>query len=75
MHHFLMDGPSVNWNAFDLLNAEHSEYAFPFLINIGSCGLHGLHCTFKVGFQSVDWDLQKWRFFHNSSANVQISTS
>ena len=54
-----MDGPSVNWNAFDLLNAEHSEYAFPFLINIGSCGLHELHCTFKVGFQSVDWGLQK----------------
>ena len=69
MHHLSIGGLYVNWNVFELLNAERCE--FPSLINIGSCGLHVVHSAFKTGFQSVDWDLNKvfkamWKFFHDS---------
>ena len=40
IHHFSMNGPSINWNVFDSLNAEPIENEFPSLSNIGSCGLH-----------------------------------
>ena len=59
MYHLSMDRPYVNWNVFELLNAERCENEFPSLINIGSCGLHVVHGAFKTGFQSVDWDLSK----------------
>ena len=77
MHYLAMDGPYVNWNVFELLNAERCENEFPSLINIGSCGLHVVHGAFKTGFQSVDWDLNKvfkamWKFFHDSPARRDI---
>ena len=67
----------VNWNAFDSLNADHSENEFSCLINIGSCGLHIIHGTFKTSFQSFEWNLQKilkamWRFFLDSPARRDI---
>ena len=71
-----MDGPYVNWNIFELLNAERCENEFPSLSNIGSCGLHIVHSAFKTGFQSVDWDLNKvfktMEIFHDSPARRNI---
>ena len=49
-----MDGPSVNWLLFDLLEKQHEEQELPKLLNIGSCNLHVIQGAFKSGFQSVE---------------------
>nr|XP_020447106.1 uncharacterized protein LOC109955353 [Monopterus albus] len=67
-----MDGPSVNWKCFELLQQEHSEaFAGAQLTVVGSCGLHTLHNAIKSGF-SV-WQMEKFlramhTVFHNSPA-------
>ena len=43
------------------------------MINIGLCGRHMLHGTFKVGMEAAGWDVGKvlksmWQLFHNSPA-------
>jgi hypothetical protein len=52
-----MDGPNVNlsfWTKFnDIIMAEHSKK----LLNIGTCGLHVLHNSFKLGAESSKWEL------------------
>ncbi len=46
-----MDGPNVNLKLVDLLQKEHAErYGSTQLVLVGSCGLHTLHNTVKVGF-------------------------
>ena len=49
-----MDGPSTNWNFFDLLVA----HSLPNLINIGSCSLLIAHGAFKSGAESTGWNLK-----------------
>nr|XP_033478456.1 uncharacterized protein LOC117254354 [Epinephelus lanceolatus] len=67
-----MDGPSVNWKFFDLLQQEQAEeFGGAKLTMVGSCGLHTLHNAFKSGF-SV-WQLEKvlkalHTVFHNTPA-------
>ncbi|XP_049457018.1 uncharacterized protein LOC125903885 [Epinephelus fuscoguttatus] len=72
-----MDGPSVNWKFFDLLQQEQAEeFGGAKLTMVGSCGLHTLHNAFKSGF-SV-WQLEKvlkalHTVFHNTPAQERIS--
>ena len=52
-----MDGPNVNWALFDRLQETlDAEYDHK-LKNIGSCGLHTLHNSFRDGAQSTDWGI------------------
>lgn len=52
-----MDGPNVNWKVFKDLSAELQENEGKSLLNIGSCGLHTLHNSFKDGACESGWDL------------------
>ena len=65
-----MDGPNVNWAAFDALQKKlekgngyqliniGSEKGNGYqLINIGSCGLHQLHNAFRAGMVETGWDI------------------
>ena len=68
-----MDGPSVNWLLFDLLEKQHEEQELPKLLNIGSCNLHVIQGAFKSGFQSVEWNIGKlmkasYNLFHDLPA-------
>ncbi|KAJ8356420.1 hypothetical protein SKAU_G00192140 [Synaphobranchus kaupii] len=65
-----MDGPSVNWKFFDLLQKEQAEQCGGAQLTVvGSCGLHTLHNAFKSGF-SV-WHLEKvLRALHTIFHNV-----
>ena len=55
-----MDGRNVNWKFFDLLKKQMSEDHGVILINIGSCGLHIVHNTFKTGALSSTWDISSF---------------
>lgn len=52
-----MDGPNVNWAAFDALQKKLEKENTYQLINIGSCGLHQLHNAFRAGMVETGWDI------------------
>ena len=69
-----MDGPNVNWNMYGKLVEERGENEWlPGLINVGSCGLHVVHGTFRSGAQKIKWGVDSilkalYKLFDESSA-------
>ena len=55
-----MDGPSINWRVFDLLNSFRREKEWNDLLNFGSCGLHAIHDAFQTGVKARMWDIKKF---------------
>ena len=52
-----MDGPSVNWKFYgELKKKVNTDYGTT-LINIGFCGLHVMHNSFKRGMNATGWQL------------------
>ena len=52
-----MDGPNVNWKFFNNMKAKLADEFDTTLINIGSCGLHIIHNSFKTGALATEWSL------------------
>ena len=66
-----MDGPNVNWSAFDKLQHKVETQNHCQLINIGSCGLHQLHNAFRAGLMCSGWDIgHKMSALHTLFADV-----
>ncbi|KAI8764141.1 Adult enhancer factor 1 [Biomphalaria glabrata] len=55
-----MDGPNVNWKDFDIFQAERMQESSVKLLNVGSCGLHIVHNSFKAGHSATSWDIGSW---------------
>nr|KAI8731911.1 hypothetical protein BgiMline_030099 [Biomphalaria glabrata] len=55
-----MDGPNVNWKVFDIFQAELMQESSVKLLNVGSCGLHIVHNSFKAGHSATSWDIGSW---------------
>ena len=53
-----MDGPNVNWKAYDQLHEEIADDVHHGLIDIGSCGLHILHNAFRKGAVESTWNIE-----------------
>ena len=54
-----MDRPNTNWKFFKFLKRYRLENEQHQLIDIGYCGLHIIHGTFKTGAESTNWGLKK----------------
>jgi hypothetical protein len=55
-----MDGPNVNWSFFEKFsNIVEGEYGVK-LLNVGSCGLHTIHNSFKTGALETKWELDQF---------------
>ncbi len=52
-----MDGPAVNWKFFKDLNAKIEKDHAISLVDVGSCGLHIVHNSFKAGMKATNWDV------------------
>lgn len=53
-----MDGPNVNFKTLRLLKEEReSDVDSPQLLDLGSCGLHTVHCAFKAGVNATSWGI------------------
>nr|XP_042895472.1 uncharacterized protein LOC110282235 [Parasteatoda tepidariorum] len=53
-----MDGPNVNHKFLNDLKKELEEMPQdPVLLDIGSCGLHTIHCGFKHAIKSTGWNV------------------
>ena len=55
-----MDGPSVNWKLYENLSQKLQQEYGTSLINIGSCGLHVVHNSFKRGIASTEWKVSSF---------------
>ena len=56
--HISLDDPSVNWCFSDEVVKNREEMELGQLINIGSCGLHIIHGSFKTGVENTDWSIK-----------------
>lgn len=55
-----MDGPNVNWKFLKLLQEKLKQKHNSNLINIGSCGLHIVHNSFKSGAEVTGWNISSF---------------
>lgn len=53
-----MDGPSVNWKFYELISEKLKKDFDTKLLNVGSCGLHILHNSFKSGAVASTWKVE-----------------
>ena len=53
-----MDVPTVNHKFYSKLVEQRKEISSPGMIDIGSCGLHIIHGTFKTGLEATGWALK-----------------
>ena len=52
-----MDGPNVNWKFFEIMRQNLSNDYNCSILNIGSCGLHVVHNSFKAGATASEWSI------------------
>ncbi|KAJ8678193.1 hypothetical protein QAD02_013980 [Eretmocerus hayati] len=59
---FSMDGPNVNKKTQDLVNIELSQDRAnnSEIVEIGTCGLHTVHGSFKDGVKATGWNLNEY---------------
>ena len=50
-----MDGPSVNWKFYGLLDEKIRDAHSVSLLNVESCSLHTVHNSFKAGAEATGW--------------------
>lgn len=55
-----MDGPNVNWKFYSLIQKQLIEEYSTRLINVGSCGLHTVHNSFKAGVKKSGWNVSSF---------------
>ena len=53
-----MDGPNVNWKVFRLMQEDVQKQTGKKLLNVGSCGLHVIHNSFRDGCSAAEWDVE-----------------
>ena len=55
-----MDGPNVNWKVFRLMQEDVEKQTGNKLFNVGSCGLHVIHNSFRDGCSAAEWDFENF---------------
>ena len=53
-----MDGPSVNVKLLQVVQDDRKDKGLPHLLDIGTCGLHSLHGSFKTGIEKSEWEMK-----------------
>ena len=48
----------MNWKVFRLMQEDVEKQTGKKLLNIGSCGLHVIHNSFRDGSSAVEWDVE-----------------
>ena len=55
-----MDGPNVNWSAFEKFGKQLEVDYGRRLLNIGSCGLHQVHNSYRAAVNETSWNMDKF---------------
>ena len=67
------DGPNVDLAFLKKYASVQEEKELDPSIDLGTCGLHVVHSSMKVGAKASEWELQKllkamWQFIHDAPA-------
>ena len=57
-----MGGPGVKWNFFGELKEKVNPDFGTTVVNIGSCGLHVVHNSCKIGIDATGWQVSSFPF-------------
>ena len=68
-----MDGPSVNIKLLQVVQDDRKDKGLPHLLDIGTCGLHILYGSFKMGIEKSEWEMKSlmkasFNMLHDSPA-------
>ena len=68
-----IDRPSVNVKLLQIVQDDREDKGLPHLLDIGTCGLHTLHGSFKAGIEKSEWGMKSlmeasFNILHNSPA-------
>ena len=68
-----MDGPSVNIKLLQVVQDDRKDKGLPHLLDIGTCGLHTLYGSFKMGIEKSEWEMKSlmkasFNMLHDSPA-------
>ena len=55
-----MDGPSVNTKLLQAVQDNGKDKRLPHLLEIGTCGLHTLHGSLKMGIERIEWEMKSF---------------
>ena len=74
------DGPNVNLKFLQIIKDRREELDHLPLIDIGTCGLHTVHGSFKTGLVASGWLIEKilkwmWYFLKDSPARREVYES
>ena len=69
-----MDGPNVNLKFYKEFSRLYKEENCHCLIDIGTCGLHTVHNSFRTGVEATGWNVKNVlkgaiHVLHNSPAH------
>ena len=53
-----MDGRSANVKLLQVVQDDRKDKGLPYLLDIGTCGLHTLHGSFKTGIEKSGWKMK-----------------
>ena len=53
-----MDGPRVNIKLLQVVQDDRKDKELPHLLDIGTCGLHTLHGSFKTDIEKSEWEIK-----------------
>ena len=53
-----MDGPSMNIKLLQVVQDDRKGKGLPHMLDIGTCGLHTLHRSFKIGIEKNEWEIK-----------------
>jgi len=73
-----MDGPNVNFRFLNYLKValKNESPGSPVLLDLGSCGIHTVHNSFKAGAQATGWLLIEFlRGIYNTFKDVPARRS
>lgn len=59
-----MDGPNVNWKFLGIMQQKLNDDFQSSAVNIGSCGLHIVHNSFKGGATASSWEIGKYNKYN-----------
>ena len=68
-----MDGSSVSFKLLQVVQGDRKDKGLPHELDIGTCGLHTLHGSFKVGIEKSEWEMKSlmkasFNMLHDSPA-------
>ena len=63
----------MNVKVLQIFQDDRKDKELPHLLDIGTCGLHSIHGSFKMGIKKIEWEMKSlmkasFNILHDSTA-------